>query len=169
MSYLHTLALPEHIVQDLEYEREADETLGRAHAVAAMIRDYNPRCELVWISERATQPGMIPARWAVKVHWQDKGASPNYLMWVGPGDSYREPDSSMIEWLRRQDLHRRDVVDEVRRGREAREAAARKRREEASAESIDHFATFAKSKINPGVSFNTARPWTNRVERLPGK
>lgn len=164
------LALPEHVVADLEREAEADAHIGRALAVDAALKSLNHRLELVWVGEHATTPGLVPVRWHVRRRDRDAGVMDMYFPITGPDGEYVEPTMGVVETMRRSDLwNRPHLIDEVRRARERRQREVEKIREEASAENIENFAIFAKSKINPGVSFNTSRPWTNRVERLPGK
>lgn len=166
---LHALVLPDHLLADLERDAEAEAHIGAARAIDRMIKDYDPLCELVWVGENATTPGLVPARWHIRYHDRDKGAMACYLPWTGPMGEYREPDSSMVEWLRRMNLQGRDMQEEIRRAR------ARRQRQQAAAlqavrdEAKEHFVGVAKAKLNPGVSFSDARPWTNRVEKLPGE
>lgn len=165
---LHTLALPDHLIADLEREAEADAQLGAAQAVDRMIKAYEPKCELVWVGEKATTPGLVRCRWHVRYHDRDKGAMAAYIPWTGPHGEYREPDSSMVEWLRSMDLRGKDMVEEIRKARERRNRQAAAAREAAREEARDEFAGHAKALLNPGVSFSDARPWTNRVKSLPG-
>lgn len=166
---LHTLALPDHLIADLEREAEADAHLGAAQAVDKMIKAYEPKCELVWVGENATTPGLVPSRWHVRYHDRDKGAMAAYIPWTGPHGEYREPESCMVDWLRRMDLRGRDMVREIRDARDRRERQRRAAAEAAAEEARETFADHAKALLNPGVSFSRSRPWTNRVNKLPGE
>lgn len=162
------LLLPDHIIADLEREAEADAHIGRAREVDAELKALNHRLELVWVGERATSPGLVRCRWHVRRRDRDAGVMDAYFPIVGPDGEYVEPTSQVVEMMRRNDLWKTDVRREVREHREARQREIEAQRKAASEENIENFALRAKAKINPGVSFNTARPWTNRVERLPG-
>lgn len=166
---LHTLALPDHLIADLERDAEADAHLGAAQVVDKMIKAAFPLCELVWVGENATTPGLVPARWHVRYHDRDKGAMAAYMPWCNQDGSYREPESCMVEWLKSMDLHNRDMVEEIRKARERRDRQMRAREDAMREENRDLFAGHAKARLNPGVSFSKARPWTNRVKPLPGE
>lgn len=165
---LHALVIPDHIRADLEREAEASTHIGAAKAVDRMVKDHDPKCELVWVGENATTPGLVPARWHIRYHDRDKGAMACYFPWTGPHGEYREPDSSMVEWLRSMDLQRRDMQDEIRKARDRRQRQQAAALQAARDEAMENFVDLAKAKLNPGVSMSNARPWTNRVEKLPG-
>jgi len=157
---------PDHIVADMEREAEADGQIGRALATDAMLKDLDPRLELVWIKSGATAPGLIPSRWHIRR--RNEETLDSYFPLVGPNGEYVEPNSGHLEMMRRNDLWNRDVIAEVRADRQRRADAQRKREEAGHEERVDTLATHLKSRINPGVSFSDARPWTNRVNKLPG-
>lgn len=157
---------PDHIVADLEREAEADGHIGRALAVDAMLKDLDPRLELVWIKEGATAVGLIPSRWHIRR--RNEETLDSYFPLVGPNDEYVEPNSGHVEMMRRGDLWNRDVVAEIQAERRRKEIARQKREQAGRDERVDTLATHLKSRINPGVSFSDARPWTNRVNKLPG-
>lgn len=164
---VHGLLIPEHISADLEREAEADAHMGAALAVDAMLKDLNHRLELVWVGERATSPGLIPCRWHVRRRDRDTGAMDAYFPITGPEGEYVEPTARVVDMMRRNDMWKRDVVGDLRKERDRVERAQAAIRAEQRAENVDTFAGHAKALINPGVSFSDARPWTNRVNRLP--
>lgn len=157
---------PDHIVADLEREAEADGHIGKALAVDAMLKDLDPRLELVWVGQHATSPGLVPSRWHIRR--RNEQTLDSYFPLVGPDDSYVEPNSGHIEMMRRNDLWSRDVVGELQAERRRKEEARRKHEQAGHEERVDTLATHLKSRINPGVSFSDARPWTNRINKLPG-
>src|SRR3954465_7607984 len=94
---------------------EAEKHIGRAHVVDRMLKDYNDKLELVWVGEKATTPGLVPCRWHVRYHDRDKGAMAAYSPGCGQDGSYREPESSTVEWMRSMCLENRDMVEEIRK------------------------------------------------------
>ena len=160
------LFIPDHIVADMEREAEADGHIGRALAVDAMLKDLDPRLELVWVNEHAQAPGLLPARWHIRR--RNDETLDSYIPLTGPNGEYVEPNSGHVEMMRRNDLWGRNVREELERQREAKRRRQEKREAEMRAENVDVLATHIKSRLNPGVSFSNARPWTNRVKNLPG-
>lgn len=164
------LVVPEHIRADMEREQAIDRQIGAAHAVNNLIQAKYPDCELVWVGERTEVAGLTPARWHVwRQGGRDQGYMDAYIEWSGPNGEYLEPDSGILTMLARGDLWNRDVSAEFAKERRDAEERERKAQEALSAERIDLFATNIKSRLNPGISFSDARPWTNRVQKLPGK
>lgn len=161
-------AVPEHVLFDMEREAQADAQIGRAQAIDKEIKARYPNCELVWVGERADAPDLIPARWHIRRRARDQGYMDSYFPWVGDDGEYREPDMGIVTMLERGDLWKRNVVEEIRRKREEDRLRVEKLRAATREENIDTFATHVKSRVNPGVSFSSARPWTNRVKPLPG-
>lgn len=168
VSYLG-LAVPEHVRADIEREQAVDRHLGAAHEIDRMIKEVHPDCSLVWVGERSDVPGVTPARWHVLREDPSGQYMDTYIEWSGPGGCYLEPSAGILKMLDRGNLWNRDVVAEARAARAASEESVRKAQEELSAKAVDTFATHTKALLNPGVTFSDARPWTNRVNKLPGK
>ena len=125
------------------------------------LRQVDPYLQLVKAHDDASDvPGLRPGYYHVLRH--NPGAPPSLIPIEGPDGSFREPDSSLFDMLRRSDMWNHEAerdrrvrgrrLEQAQQAREARERAERK--EEALLR--------LKALEEPGVAF-TDRPWTYRA------
>lgn len=160
------LILPDAVRESMEREQLVDDHLARGKWLGRELRALDPALSCVWVKENvpehvAERHGMVPGRWHVRRENQPP-AEPSYKPIVGPLNEYREPDSGVLEELRRQDMWNPEVAaryfGETKRKEAERERDAARVRE-ARREDI---ALNVKAKLNPGVSFGDGR-WSYRA------
>lgn len=135
------VSLPPWVQENYEREQLVDDHIGKAHALNDILKAHDPNLSLVWGSERALDPRVIPARWHVKA--KGRGAPDLYIPITGPNGEYREPDANVYHELQAKDLWNDRVAQEVfahsaRRRAESvrREALNREQRIDTLAEDI---------------------------------
>lgn len=113
------------------------------------LREIDPYLQLVKARENTTLPGLKPAYYHVIRH--NPGAPPSILVVEGPNGEFREPDSGLLEQLRRDDLWSdRSIAERERRERE-RERAEQHAKEHERSERVDEIHDRLKAKASPGV------------------
>ncbi len=126
-----TVLVPEWVEANLERARwtegESDAQRRIGGMWTQMVQELDPLLSVVWAGPGANLPGIIPERWHVK------RTNPNtidtYMPITGPGGSYREPASDILEELRARDMHsgqalkaakNREILEEARKVRHLR-------------------------------------------------
>lgn len=99
-------------------------------------------------SERA--PGVIPARWHIILR-TGPGKDDQFFPILGDGGAYRDPESSIVEDMKRRDMWRPGVFDDIMRSEE-KAAAARARQvlTESEARVEQTAAAYRAAKRVPG-------------------
>ena len=99
-------------------------------------------------SERA--PGVIPARWHIILR-TGPGKDDQFFPILGDGGAYRDPDSAIVEDMKRRDMWRAGVFDDIMRAEE-KAAAARARQMLTESEArVEQFASsYRAAKRVPG-------------------
>lgn len=155
---------PQNNEADVEREALVTRTLGEhiagGRALERELRRLDPYLRVVFIGERAPTgvPGVHPGRWHIQRKNPD--APDTYLSLLGPGGSYREPDSSLIEEMKRQDLWKEGAMERLMKTR-AEEIERRRRDEELRREqNIDEAAaTYRAAKRVAGEGGMKSRRW----------
>lgn len=116
-----TLWLPE----SYRVEEQVDHTLRQFQRVRGLLKQMDPRLDLVLASDRATNERLRPGYWHVRL---DLGPlPPSYMPITTPGGGYREPDAAVVDELmaRRMDRTRDGVADLFARKDRGQRAADR--------------------------------------------
>jgi hypothetical protein len=154
--------------RDMRGEQAAELGEMLEAGVAGVLDDWNrvlkqidPDLQLVKAKENANTPGLKPGYYHVLR--RNPLGSPTVLVHEGPDGEFLDPDSSLLEMLRRGDLW----SDEALRDREARlrelERQRDRRRELERQERRDEVEDRLKAANNPGVSMTRAGSWTYRA------
>lgn len=148
-----SLILPERVAAQMRRDEALE--FAQDHRVKEFngwLKNIDPWCRLVYAGEKAHGPGIQPGRWHVRR--QMPGCMPTHLVistnGLGVPGGYRDPDSGVLESMRRADMQRRDLIAEERKAEAAQERAAENHREARRGE----LAINLKAKLNPGVRFN---------------
>lgn len=148
----------------MERERAVDQHLQAAARFASALVEIDPRLELWKASDRMPEPihGAIPGYWHV-VRRNDPPVPDTYMAittnGLGVDGGFREPDSGILESLRRNDMQGRGFTlptDDY----DAVEAAVQKERKRKSEQRGDEIASsFAAAKRVAGDGGMTKRLW----------
>lgn len=136
------------------------------------LREIDPHLELVRASVQTSHPALVPGFYHLIRH--NPGVPVSVLV-VGDRDGrlvlghadeplgFREPDSSLFEEIKKQDLWSdRSTREREKRAREA-ERQASKRRERERADIVTEVRDRVKATFSPGVSMAQAGPWSYRA------
>lgn len=126
------------------------------------LKEIDPYLELVKAKPQVTAQGLRPGFWHV-IRRNPGAPTCRVLVVETPEGEYKEPDSSLFDELRKNDMwDDRTVRARERRSRLFEEAEVR-REERERQERVDNMELHLKSIVNPGVSMTSARPWTYRT------
>jgi hypothetical protein len=157
---MSTLILPESVTS----KQRRDEALfwaqdHRIREFNGWLKNIDPHLKLVFANEKAQGPGIQAGRW--HVCRQAPGCVPTYLVistnGVGVPGGFREPDSGVLDSLRRADSWRRDLLAEQLAAERSEERAKDAHREARR----DELAINIKAKTNPGIRFGGS--WTAKA------
>lgn len=154
------LLLPDHAAMNYRRELQVEEQIETAKRFNVLLKQIDWRLSLVWVSESADAPGLVPGRWHVRR--KNDGAPDSYMPILAEGGGYREPDSSILYELQRRDLWKKDGM---RRLEELGDAELKKREKhlaERREEYRDELEGRLKAYLNPGVSMSEG--WTYRAK-----
>lgn len=178
------LLLPPDVVREIQKRKWADQRAEFRARVEQLfdfgdsvcelwnphLRDLDPLLRMGRARPLAYEPG-----WGVQpgfYHWvrDNENAAPTVTPITDAGGGFREPDSGVLEDLRRSDLRNPAVFIGLLQQAKAKEVAASAdrlaEREERQQEILDRF--IAGTRV--GVSMNTDTAWTqNHAGRLPKK
>lgn len=147
-----SVILPERV--QAKYQREQALQFAQDHRIKEFngwLKNIDPWLSLAFAPENATGPGIQPGRWHVTRRMP--GCSPTYLTistnGVGVPGGFREPDSGVLESLRRADMWHRNLLAEEEKARLSHERAVERNREARR----DELALNIKAKTNPGILF----------------
>lgn len=115
------------------------------------LKQISPYLELVKAHSQARHPALRPGFWHVL--YRPPAGVPTILVHEGPDGEYREPDSGLLEMLRRSDLWSDRSIRERERIDRMLEQSRQRRIEREREERIDEVRQRAKAAVNPGVSF----------------
>lgn len=155
-----SLILPESV----ESHRRRQQALAwatddRVREFNRWLKDIDPHLSLAFAEEKASGPGIQPGRWHVRRH--APGCVPTHLVistnGVGVPGGFREPDSGVLESLRRADTHRRNLLAEQM----IQEAAKERAKERHTEARRDELAVNIKAKTSPGIRFGGS--WTAKA------
>lgn len=160
------LVLPDHVVRDLRMSRAAE--IAAAQRTEACeefnveLRRMDPHLELVWYPENArAAQGFVRGRYHLIRHNPDASGSVEPL--VDEVGGFREPDSSIYEWLARSDMWNDRAMAERRRitarAIDARCAADRRDEEDRKAELVDR----ANAAWRATVSMDSDNAWSQNA------
>lgn len=161
--------LPPRVSAQLESERAAHyarverltDTLDTMEHFNRALREIDPYLQLVrakLVIEAGTP--LKPGYWHLVRH--NPGAPPSITTIEGPDGEYVEPNSSIFEMLRKQDLQNPRAVRERRRFDEAARVAAEREeareRERVNAEVMERYLAGTRTQVSmvPGWSQNAA-------------
>lgn len=160
-----SLILPESVQSAKRREAALDwASDARIKEFNGWLKNIDPYLRLAFAGENAEGPGIQPGRW--HVCRQAPGCVPTFLVistnGLGVPGGFREPDSGVLEHLRRADSHRHNLLarDQIRR---AAEEAAKQRHREARR---DELAVNIKAKTNPGIRMGGS--WTAKAGARKG-
>lgn len=95
--------VPAPIKENYMKEEMVDQTIEKAQALAKALRQFDPRLDLVHVSDRVPPgQGLVPGCWHVRRH-NDMPASDSYIPITGPRGEYVEPHFGVLEELRKRD------------------------------------------------------------------
>jgi hypothetical protein len=154
-----SLVLPTHVVRNLRAEYERDIAAAQRTVVCdefnPQLKHIDPHLELVWWpAHNPPAPGFIGGRYHLIRHNPNASGSVEPLL--GPNGAYREPDSSLFEWLSRSDMWNDQANRERRRimqaARDAQASAQQREREDIALELKERVdaATRASVSMTPG-------------------
>lgn len=89
------------------------------------LKDFDPLLDLVKASENSDDPDLVPGYWHVRR--RNAIGFDTYLAITGPDGEFAEPNSGIIEQLRRDDLQRPGAWDELMDRLDREEAAYRRK------------------------------------------
>jgi hypothetical protein len=130
------------------------------------LRQIDPYLELVFAPENATAPGLRPGRYHVLRH--NPGAPLSLIPIETPEGEFKEPDSSLLDELRRADLWRDEAVRDRKKRQEALERSERRRKAREFEERQEEIEYRIKVKESPGVLVSDV-PWTWRAHARKAK
>lgn len=154
------LKLPENVQADLD-RRAALEFLtdDRVKEFNGWLKAIDPWCRLAFAPDRAEGPGIQPGRWHVMR--QTPGCVPTFLTistnGLGVPGGFREPDSGVLESLRRADTWHRNLLAEQQIHAAAKDRAEANHKQARKEE----LALNIKAKTNPGIRFGGS--WTAKA------
>lgn len=148
-----SVLLPEYVKARMERDKALH--FAEDHRVKEFngwLKNIDPWCRLVFAEENAWGPGIQPGRWHIRR--QVPGCSPTHLVistnGVGVPGGYRDPDSGVLDSLRRADMWHRDLLREQQRAEQSEERA----KENYQQARREELALNIKAKVSPGVRFN---------------
>lgn len=130
------------------------------------LQKIDPRLMMIKAKDSTTVPGMKPGFFHVlRVN---EGAPPSLIPLETPDGEFKEPDSSVFDLLRRNDLWNREAVhDRKRMTREAVDAERRRREREQNARA-EELRERVKAMMSTSVSMTNARPWAQTAKARRG-
>jgi hypothetical protein len=156
--------LPPVIAHNYEREEMVDRQMRSALALYGALQALDPRLDLVFVTDRADpEYGVKPGRWHV-VRKNDPPAPDSYIAIETPEGGYREPDSGVLEELRRRDLWRGmpDMDNAPSMYRESDPLRKEQERDD------DHVADVRAALRVAGDGGMTKRTWGRLSAALPG-
>jgi hypothetical protein len=94
-----------------------------------ILQDIDPHIQLVRAQDDANAPGLKPGFWHVLRN--APGSPPSIIVHQGPNGEYREPDSGLLEELRRDDMwSSRSLKERKEKQKAARRAQEREEKRE---------------------------------------
>ena len=156
------LVLPTWVAANAERDKFAQQSAEWQH-MDRQLKELDPQLSLVYVPERVpvtAAPGILPGRWHVKR--ASEGELDLYIPICGAQGEYRDPDSGIVEELRRRDLWKREVWDEMRTKNKRDEAAREREQATKDEERAEDFALAVKAHANPGVAFGV-KGWTPKA------
>ncbi len=148
--------MPEVILPASVILRDATERLNARHDhlrwLEQELRSLDPLLSLVR-AKPTVAPGspLKPGYWYIQ-RANPVGGAPQMIEWAFPDGSFREPDSGMLEFLRRRDLWNPGVFEHAKKAQQRQEAETRARAAEQRGELRDELAGRVKAAVSPGVS-----------------
>lgn len=129
------------------------------------LKQLDWRLSLVKAAPGAVDRDLIAGYWHIKRDNSEKGMLDTYLPITGPNGEFMEPHTGVLEQLRGGDLQRPGAWEEMIRRHDREEQDRKNRLAAERADFKEEFALRYKAKANPGVSFNSSKPWRYRQER----
>lgn len=172
---MSNLYIPPSAAHDIWMERWEEKRKDFAQ-VERQLQELDPLLEITYFGERIPTdqlpPGAMPGRWHVK---RNNVGTPNtYTPIVNQNGEYTEPDSGLVEGLRKTDLWKRDNMLRYQKAeaaqQRAREAAVREQseeRKETFAQALRAYAQDGPGPIGKSVAFGTSN-WRNRAKARKG-
>lgn len=154
-----TLILPESVTSS--QRRSEALSWAQDHRIREFngwLKNIDPYLKLAFANENAKGPGIQPGRWHVCREFQ---GVKTYLVistnGVGVPGGFREPDSGVLESLKRADSWHRNLLAEQLAAERSEEREKENHREARR----DELAVNIKAKLNPGVRFGGS--WTAKA------
>lgn len=138
------LEIPPWVEENLERERFVEDQIQLGRYWSRLLQEFDDRLTMVFVGENAHAiavedgasykvdlAGIVPGRWHVRRR-NDPPVADSYMPVTGPDGGYREPDSRMVDEIRRRDMRSGQVDDALaahRKDRERRERDLALRRE----------------------------------------
>jgi hypothetical protein len=140
------------------------ETQSKIEYWDRVLREIDPNLHLLkakdWVR---TGVSLRPCYWHLIRDNSDKGAPPTVMILEGENGEYIEPNSGMLDKLKRNDMQRPGFMRELREQEEkiriAQEKEREKEREERQQEMYERW--LAGTRV--GVSMNRSTPWTQNA------
>lgn len=148
------LVLPDHMAQNARREQMVDATLEAIPYWNRLLKLIDDRLALVFASDEANAPGLLPGRWHVRRR-NTPPAPDSYMPITLPDGGYRPMASDILDELRSRDLWRGDVANQIMVEKFERERLyAEKRDAEQKAQRVSDLADRIKSIDGVSVSMS---------------
>jgi hypothetical protein len=157
------IVLPEWVARNERRRRMLEDRssgLGQTRYWNPLLREIDPRLELIFIGATDEADGTVPMRWHLRR--RNETGPDSYWALVGPDGEFREMGSDVLEDFKGRDLWdsrvRKDLDDDRRRKLTSKERGRETRKEGR----VDELAVNIRALDSPGVSFSdtawSARP-----------
>jgi hypothetical protein len=164
------LLLPPGVIRDLRQEQARDIAAAQRTEICKAfnpeLKHIDEHLELVWWpAHNPPSPGFIAGRYHLVRHNPNASGSVEPL--IGPNGEFREPDSSLFEWLRASDMWNAQANRERRRVMQAAKDAEARRRQR---ENEDH-AEELRDRVNAATraSVSMVPGWSQTVAGKRGR
>lgn len=146
---MSTVLLPPYVQRNMVHAA-AQVRAGELEWFDAQLKELDPNLTLVRAAEHSTSPDLVPGYW--HIHRRNVIGLDTYIAITGPDGEFAEPNSGIIEQLRKDDLQRAGAWEEFEARLDREEESYRRKVLDQRAEMKDEFAGRYKAKANPGVS-----------------
>jgi len=156
------LHVPDWLADQMTRKQYVEKREGFSHVERA-LKELDPKLSLVYVGLRVPHDkcpiGALPGRFHVRRDNHEAGVPDTFMPIVNQHGEYTDPDMGIVENLKKHDLWKKNVAQELSR-RWEKEEKARQKKELAFKEDFkQEFAQRVKSKLNPSIAFNTDLSW----------
>lgn len=149
----------------LRHEREVRDAAMRDATLdwwTGELQKIDPSLSMIKARDNANVPGMKPGYF----HVLRTGSPPTLFPIEGPAGEFTEPNSSVFDMLRRNDLWNTEAVRDRKRMQRQASEAAQKRRERERDVRVEELLERVKAARETSISMaRTRRPWRQSMHR----